>query len=548
MNRPFQELHGEDPARDVRAPDYLGVAWRLRLPLLALLVALPLVTVISSVLQQSLYRSSSEVLLSHQNFATGLSGVSPATVDPDPPRIAATQARLARTPLVARETLRQARATGRTPEEFLLTSTVRAEPNADLLVFAVEDPNREHAELLATAYARAYTVVSRQLATGAIERARQGALRRIRQLEQAGDRRSRLYVSLVTNEQQLRAMAALQTSNASVVRPGDEAVRVQPRPLRDAVLALALALVFGACLIALSHAFDTRVRDAQEAGELLRLPLLARLPLTSQRPWRKPRLVMLAQPNGLHAQPYRMLKTTFEFAAFAADAKTIMVTSGSRREGKSTTTANLALALARGGRRVALVDFDLREPTVHRLVERRRTPGLAGVLMGRVTLDRALIALGPPGAAARLDAYRAHGERPSRGSLEVLTAGRSLLGRASTRAGGLDVSEITGTASFDKVMAELVERVDLVLFDTPPVLQASEALALTRKVDAVVVAVSANISHRRTLTEVRRMLEASSAAKLGFVFYAPGVEYVYGYGERLQEPRTRAPAKQQAVR
>ncbi|MEA2324420.1 MAG: tyrosine-protein kinase [Solirubrobacteraceae bacterium] len=548
MNRPFQELQGEEPARATRAPDYLGVARRLRIPLLALLVAMPVVTLFASMLQSSLYRSSSEVLLSYQNFATGLSGVSPATVDPDPARIAATQARLARTPLVARQALTNARVTRGTPEEFLAISSVRAEPNADLLVFSAEDPDRDHAARLATAYAHAYTTVARQLATGAIERARQGALRRIQQLEQAGDTRSRLYTSLVTNEQQLRAMSALQTSNASVVRPGDEAVRVQPRPLRDAVLALTLAIVFAACLIALSLAFDTRVREAEEAGGLLGLPLLARLPVTSRRPWRKNRLVMLDEPNGMHAQPYRMLKTTFEFAAFAADARTIMVTSGARREGKSTTAANLALALARAGRRVALVDFDLREPTVHRLVERRRAPGLSDVLLGRVTLGRAMISLWPTGGAGKRDAERTNGERSSHGSLEVLTAGRPVLGRASARAAGLDVSEIAGSAAFDTLLAELRQRADVVLFDTPPVLQASEALTLTRKVDAVIVAVSADISRRKTLTEVCRMLEASAAVTLGFVFYGPGAEYVYGYGNRPAEPRVRGSAKQQAVR
>jgi len=542
------------PARDTRldetgadaahTPDHLvGVIRRLRLPLLVLLIGLPAAAGVFSLGQQSVYRDTAEVLLSYQNFASSLTGAAPSTVDQDPRRVAETQSRLARTPLVAQRALRAAGVQGESPLAFLDNSSARAEPNADLLVFQADDPDPRRASALATAYARAYTAVSRELATASIERARQGALRRIRALERAGDTRSRLYDSLIANEQQLSAMRALQTSSAALIRPAQDATRVEPRPLRNVVLGFGLAVVLAACVIGAAHAFDTRVREAREADEVLRLPLLARIP--SPGLWQKSRVPMLTEPNSRRAQPYRMLKTTFEFHAFAAEAQAVMVTSAGRREGKSSTVANLALALARAGRRVALVDFDLREPALHRYFSHERAPGLSDVLTRRLRIEDALVTIHVPGRARGLHATNGDGTR--QGSLEVLFAGRPLHGRAASRFEELDVAEAAGSEVFDGILRRLRETADVILFDTPPVLRASEALALTRKVDGVLVTVSSDATRRADLHDLCRLLEDSPAARLGFVFIGPGAHHAYG-DEPPEEPRSWIPARQHSAR
>ena len=121
------------------------------------------------------------------------------------------------------------------------------------------------------------------------------------------------------------------------------------------------------------EALDTRPRSADEIGERLGVPLLARLP----RPPRKFRAPgrALGAPHGPQGEAFRMLKTNLEFVNVERGCRTIMITSAVKGEGKSTTVANLAVAMARAGRRVALVDLDVREPMLHRFFDLARKPG-----------------------------------------------------------------------------------------------------------------------------------------------------------------------------
>ena len=99
---------------------------------------------------------------------------------------------------------------------------------------------------------------------------------------------------------------------------------------------------------------------------------------------------MFTAPTSAEAEPIRVLRANFEFAAREIGARTIMFTSGVGGEGKSTTVANLAVALARGGRRVVLVDFDLRNPSLHRFFGLDGIPGLIDVYLYDAHIESAL--------------------------------------------------------------------------------------------------------------------------------------------------------------
>jgi non-specific protein-tyrosine kinase len=217
------------------------------------------------------------------------------------------------------------------------------------------------------------------------------------------------------------------------------------------------------------------------------------------------------------------------------------VISAAEEEGKTTTISNLAVALARAGRRVVLVDLDLRRPSVDLYFPRSdgRRAGLTDVVLGRATLDQALI----PVAAADDDGMLPHadglsgdiqpnGDRPRLpGDLRVLTTG--LLPP--------DPGEFVGLQGVKSVISELRNRAEIILIDTPPLLQVGDAKVIARFVDASVVVVRAEQASRPVVAELARVLVEWPAPPVGFVLCGAdafdGYDYSsYGYGNTAAVP------------
>jgi succinoglycan biosynthesis transport protein ExoP len=331
----------------------------------------------------------------------------------------------------------------------------------------------------------------------------------------------------VQKTQQLSTMEALKTSTASVIHPAAEANQVQPRPVRNGMLGLALGLVLGLALALLRDALDTRVRGADEVSTRLHLPLLARLPAPPrQRTARDSEsLVMLSGPYGEGAEPYRMLRTNLEFVNLNRGARVILFTSAVEREGKSTTVANLAILLARTGKHVVLVDLDLRRPYLDRVFGLVDSPGVTDVALGHAHLGDAVarIPLERPGIAAPTQATG----QEDRGSLRVLPSG-SL---------PPDPGDFVASGALERILREVGEGADIVLIDAPPLLHVGDAMTLSDKVDGVIVVVRLNLIRRQTLGELHRVLDGMPAAKLGFVLTGAGRDERYGYSGYYYQSR-----------
>src|SRR5581483_5107327 len=151
-------------------------------------------------------------------------------------------------------------------------------------------------------------------------------------------------------------------------------------------------LILGLGLALLRDAFDTRLRSAGHIGSLLKMPLLARVPPPPRKIEKKGELVMVADPSGAGADAFRRLRMNLEFASVGKPSQVVMVTSALPQEGKSTTLANLGVAMALAGRSVVLVDLDMHRPTVSKFFKISSShSGLSNVVLGHVDLDDALV-------------------------------------------------------------------------------------------------------------------------------------------------------------
>jgi Mrp family chromosome partitioning ATPase/capsular polysaccharide biosynthesis protein len=477
-------------------------------------VLVQLAVVFFTLRQSDLFEASAEVLLSRQSLAATLTDTQDPLASQEAERVSQTEADLARVPQVAEQVV-GATGIAITPEQLLAASSVSPKRDSDLLVFKVSDGDPERASSLATAYARAFTRYRRELGTIAYRRARRGLETRIATLRAERPRRTRLIADLVEKVQELRTLEALQIGNTYVVRSAGGAAQVRPTPRRNGILGLALGLVLGIGLGFLREALDTRVRSAEEIAERLGLPLLARLPEPPRRLRSDIGLVMLAEPTGSHAEAFRMLRTNIEFANLDRGARTIMVTSALEAEGKSTTVANLAVACARAGKRVALVDLDVRRPFLDRFFRLGGLPGITDVVLGHVELEDAIAHVSvADGEHAGRERAAGNGTASVEGVMDVLASGPL----------PPDAGEFVATKAITDILQRLRERYELVLVDAPPLLHVGDAMTLAAKVDGLLLVSSLRLARRQVLAELRRILQTLPALKLGVVVAAAQLE------------------------
>jgi non-specific protein-tyrosine kinase len=517
-------------SRPTTLADYLAIVRRRKWIIVLPLLLAPAMAVMLSSRQQSLYQASAQIYVKRADIAAAVAGVTDPTLQVDPVRFLQTQASVARDPKLAERVVAAAGVPGISARALLGSSSVSPDPNADLLNIAVTNEKPEVAVRLANAYADQFTKYQTDLDTARINLALERVRARIKSLRSHGvSIDSPAYATLLDSQTRLETVGIQLANNTQVLQPAEGAGKIRPRTRRNGILGLLLGGILGVGLAFVAEALDRRVRSEREIAEIVGAPLLARLPRPSRQLRRTNQLVMMAEPRSRAAEPVRTLRTNIEFANLERQARTIMITSSVQREGKSTTIANLAVALVRAGRRVVLVDADLRRPYLHRFFRLQSVPGLTDVLLGRVEPSEAMRAI--PVAAAGLarssvtaaigasgasNSSNGHGQ--VEGLLHVLPAGTI----------PPDAGEIVGTKALGELLESLREQFEFVLLDAPPLLVVGDAMTLSAKVDAMVVITRLKVVHRGMLRELARLLETCPAEKFGYV--VAGAELGEGYG------------------
>ena len=517
--------------------DYLRVLRRRKWILIPPLVIAPVVAVFSSLGQPVRYVASAQVLVNRQNLPANIAGVNDPT-QLDSVRLLTTQAQFARLPAIARRTVRAARLPNWSASDLLGESTVTSSDNSDFLTFTVSDAVKSRAMLLATAYANQYVAYQHDFERAQLESARGSLRERIRRLRLAGAADSPLYANLVDRADQLAAMEAVAASKGALVRPATGAGLSANHVVRNGLFGFVLGLFTAVGLAFLRDALDRRVRSAEEIAGRLQLRLLGRVPRPPRAARRADELVMLAEPEGPHAEGFRMLRMSLEFVTARGPSESglvsqraqlrsggqrcrrVMVTSAVEGEGKSTTVANLAVAFAVAGRRVILVDLDFRRASLHRFFNLSGEAGLSDVVYGSAQLRDVI--------SDDLDVSARGNGRSSSGTLRVVPFGTPVPHAA----------DAAFTLGLEQVLEQLADAADLVLIDTPPLLRVGDALALTAYVDGLLVVTSLRAIRPPMLDELRRVLTECPVAKLGFILTGAdlegGYEYLtYRYGRAL---------------
>ncbi len=278
---------------------------------------------------------------------------------------------------------------------------------------------------------------------------------------------------------------------------------VRPKKAESILFAALIGLFVGLCLALLQEFLDDRINTTDDADRALGLPALGHVPTLTAADAR-----LLPQMKGLDpaSESYRVLRTNIHFASIDTPARTLVVTSSTPGEGKTTTAANLAFAMAADGRKVILVDTDLRRPALHTLLELPAVPGLTDVLLGKASLDDALL------------------EHDSMTGLMVLTCGST----------PPNPSELLGSRTFRNIVGELIEMSDLVIFDSPPVLAASDAQILASQMDGTIMVIEAGQTKKASAKRALALLRQARATMLGVAYNKmshtdTGAYYYYHY-------------------
>nr|WP_231597535.1 CpsD/CapB family tyrosine-protein kinase [Bacillus sp. SA1-12] len=202
----------------------------------------------------------------------------------------------------------------------------------------------------------------------------------------------------------------------------------------------------------------------------------------------KRHFVSHTNPNSQIAEQFRTIRTNIQFSSIDYKHKTLMITSPSTGEGKTTSAINLAISMSQQGDRVLLVDANLRKPTIHTSFNLKDSFGLTDVLMGRTSLKDAIF-------------------QTQIGRLEVLTSG--LIPPNPT--------ELIGSKAMSYFIKDSKEEYDVILFDSPPVLETTDTKLLAGQCDGVVLVLNSGKSDREKAAEANRMLNLVRAKVLGVI-------------------------------
>lgn len=386
--------------------------------------------------------------------------------------------------------------------ERLPNINVELVPGTELMIITAQAPNPEQAQAIANTAASVLAAQSREIYSGSGQTTTEILAAQLAQAEteladarqqydlllsespddttaidatnQSIGLKERTYSTLLEQYESARVNEALLANSVSVVEPANlPAKPATPRTAMNLALGFLGGLVLGVAIAFVVENLDTRIYTMNQIEAATQLPTVGRIPSSKDD-------LQIARINNGHypqLEAFRRLRTNLLMINPEAESAVTMITSAQRGEGKSTVCANLAVTIAQSGRRVIVVDCDMRLPSVHKIFDLPNKRGLTSVLTKEVSLQEAISDSSFP-------------------RLQVLSSGPL----------PPNPTELLGSSQMVALLDELRDEYDFVLLDTPAMLSVADAAVLAPYADKIMWVVSLAMTRRGDIDTVRRQL------------------------------------------
>lgn len=221
-------------------------------------------------------------------------------------------------------------------------------------------------------------------------------------------------------------------------------------------------------------------------------------------------LVTHLDPKSIISETYRTLRTNIQYSNIDGDLRSIIITSSSPSEGKSTTVANLSIAIAQTGKNILIIDADLRKPSIHKKFQISNQVGLTNVLTEQCEIFSAI-------------------QKSEVKNLYILASGPI----------PPNPSELLGSKKMLTLLELLKTKFDMVIIDTPPLLAVTDSQILSTQVDGVILVAVYGKTNKKALAKAKEQLDKVDATLLGSILTrvpenprSGGSYYYYYYGEK----------------
>ncbi|HEV3165917.1 MAG TPA: polysaccharide biosynthesis tyrosine autokinase [Isosphaeraceae bacterium] len=322
------------------------------------------------------------------------------------------------------------------------------------------------------------------------------------------ERHRTLFNSVVDQLKQVQLISDFGSVTAQTINPPSLKV-VRPQTAQILLSALVIGCTLGGFAAFISDLLDARIRSMSEVRRVLDIHVLGvipQLPAEQKAVGGEIGLISHAMPRSPLSESYKSVRTTIEFLRRNQNAQVLLITSPRARDGKSTTASNLGISLAHAGRRVLLIDGDLRQPCQHKIHDLRRDRGLVQVLQGLLPFSRAV-------------------QRTQIENLDMLTAGPDVSNPA----------ELLASHRLGDLLDEARQTYDVVIVDSSPLLAITDPSIIAAAVDRIVLIARASVTRLHDAERAVETIRSLGTPLLGAIINGltpdlNGFGYGYGYG------------------